>query len=558
MQANTTLESALAAAMTPALGGAGGCLAAAPELLQGGTSAFLASLLRTYPRGPTSPEALAAWAAAATAFLQQHRELQRQQRQAAAEAADRASAFTAGNPRSVKAHKPKDNGDADSGDADGGNGDFDGGDRIEGSPANSTAAVQYGGLPLVRRVMLAQLMLGWISSLHHQLSGDPHTGMALEMSRVVALLYDIHVESVAQRALIEYFHISKSGGTSWANAASANACRNARATTARIIEFDDECRWNNGTLLRAMGVQVVTTPGARQVCSRFGLPARLSPFIDCEARRRHVLFLGHQYFANEYTPIGGLHDMYGTHICPQFVNIINVREPLARLTSNIQYMILRLRTLLFSKPPASELFSKVFCNATAAFWEEFSPPVVDNYNIRTLVGEGAYHTPLYGIGEAHEALAKQLLVQYDLVLDLNAGDAAADLLMRQGLGWNKTLAEVRVWTAEQVARHAGLDLETDCPLGNLKPLFERQKYDQRWYSFGRSLSRLDQLFLSAAAHMGLRLWPAEWAAEQQQQQREGPRGGGPSGSSAGWSAARGGAAASSCGLLGAAEALRGK
>ncbi|GLC64991.1 hypothetical protein PLESTF_000233700 [Pleodorina starrii] len=65
-------------------GGPGGCPAAAPELLQGGTSAFLASLLRTYPRGPTSREALAAWAAAATAFLQQHRELQRQQRQAAA------------------------------------------------------------------------------------------------------------------------------------------------------------------------------------------------------------------------------------------------------------------------------------------------------------------------------------------------------------------------------------------------------------------------------------------------------------------------------------------
>ncbi|EFJ51863.1 hypothetical protein VOLCADRAFT_103361 [Volvox carteri f. nagariensis] len=596
------------------------CPSPVPELLQGDTLSFLSSVLRTYPRGPTSRQALANWTAAATAFLQDHQRRQRQQRltaqsladaaadvavflsskrafpaPAAATAADRNTAddkgddvpglmevpprprakgtgagcigdsssgdgcgsgsggdhtrnsaeaatvtglpsrralMTAATPAGKAARSSSGNSSSkggsraidvtiggDSGAGDEGEGEAegnarrhsgDGGDAVDGDrdedwgatglgsdefsdddaaaddlsmmpeiPTNITG-VQYGGLPLVRRVLLAQLLLGWMNGIR---LGVPDLSFAIEedFARLVKQMYEIHVESVAQRAIMEYFHISKAGGTSWTSAAGLSGCQKPRANAARVRGLDDDCRWINGTLLRDLGIEIHRNS--------------------------------------------------------------NGQEPLSRLVSNIKYMLVRLRTTLFRRHPGPELFRQLFCNASASVWEMYSPPVADNYNIRTLVGERAFHAPLHGIGEAHEAVAKKLLLQYDLVLDLNAGDAAADRVMREGLGWHKTLAEVRVWTIERLVRKSGLDLGAACALGDLTPLLVRQVYDQRWYSFGRTLSHLDQLFLSAAAHLGLKPWPQDWAQKA-------------------WGLEAGAAASADeellgrCGLLGATQALR--
>ncbi len=32
--------------------------------------------------------------------------------------------------------------------------------------------------------------------------------------------------------------------------------------------------------------------------------------------------------------------------------------------------------------PGEDAFSRLFCNATAAFWEKLGPPIADNYNVR--------------------------------------------------------------------------------------------------------------------------------------------------------------------------------
>ncbi|GIL44243.1 hypothetical protein Vafri_1767 [Volvox africanus] len=420
------------------------CPAAAPELLQGSTSAFLTSILNTYPGGPTNREALVAWAAAATAFLEEHRRLQRQhrkiaqrkgmdsaavalaqQKEAAAAAAGTAAVRTAtahrrpqykptpskasteaeqraaaGATRSrrfrrqaaeVRTGEPPQNASANTpateanmetvrsearalgsgadmdSDSRSGRGlmeskgknrkkvevekkeEGEGGEKVGeeeeeremgeqsevgrpdagrvsehifdrqrrverpgrygyrrhgdrrkdsdedgvssrsrspgsssvdgtkssngatsnvGRSANQSPAipadfteVQYGGLPLVRRVLLAQLLLGWVEALQMQLVGTAQ--VAVEMSRLVALLYDIHVESVAQRAIVEYFHISKAGGTSWYTAARGNGCRSPPESAGRVSEFDDECRWINGTLMRQLQVPVLRN-GTRQ------------------------------------------------------------------------------------------------------------------------------------------------------------------------------------------------------------------------------------------------------------------------------------------------------
>lgn len=61
---------------------------------------------------------------------------------------------------------------------------------------------------------------------------------------------------------------------------------------------------------------------------------------------------------------------------------------------------------------------------------------------RSFLGELGFHTPVGSITSEHTALAQALLLQFDMVLDLNAGHAVGDTLLQQGLGWATTLAEV--------------------------------------------------------------------------------------------------------------------
>lgn len=46
-----------------------------------------------------------------------------------------------------------------------------------------------------------------------------------------------------------------------------------------------------------------------------------SLFVSCA----QVVSQGYSYVSNEYTLQGGLHDMYDTHFCPQFVNVVTMR-----------------------------------------------------------------------------------------------------------------------------------------------------------------------------------------------------------------------------------------
>ncbi len=64
------------------------------------------------------------------------------------------------------------------------------------------------------------------------------------------------------------------------------------------------------------------------------------------------------------------------------------------------------------------------------------------HSCRTFLGEPAFHSPVGSISSEHVALARALLLQFDLVLDLNAGHAVGDTLLQQGLGWSTTMAEV--------------------------------------------------------------------------------------------------------------------
>ncbi|PNG99944.1 Histone H4 [Tetrabaena socialis] len=122
---------------------------------------------------------------------------------------------------------------------------------------------------------------------------------------------------------------------------------------------------------------------------------------------------------------------------------VGVGEPLARLKSNLKYIMILLKGFLSPGPDEGprQRFRQLFCNATAEHWQRWATPVADNYNTRSFLGERAFHTPLGEVGEEHLALARALILQFDLVHNLDAGDDDASVLMRLGLGWKTTLAE---------------------------------------------------------------------------------------------------------------------
>ncbi len=69
-------------------------------------------------------------------------------------------------------------------------------------------------------------------------------------------------------------------------------------------------------------------------------------------------------------------------------------------------------------------------------------PPLRTHSRRSFLGELGFHTPVGSITSEHMALARALLLQFDMVLDLNAGQQVGDTLLQQGLGWETTLAEV--------------------------------------------------------------------------------------------------------------------
>ncbi|GIL48513.1 hypothetical protein Vafri_5019 [Volvox africanus] len=101
--------------------------------------------------------------------------------------------------------------------------------------------------------------------------------------------------------------------------------------------------------------------------------------------------------------------------------------------------------------------------------------------IRSFIGERAFHTAVWGIGRPHVEVARRLLLQFDLVLDLDAGDAATNLLMYQGLGWNVTLAEIHARTAEVVSSKTNYS-RTECAIEKLlAEVLPRQGPDRELY-----------------------------------------------------------------------------
>ncbi len=67
-----------------------------------------------------------------------------------------------------------------------------------------------------------------------------------------------------------------------------------------------------------------------------------------------------------------------------------------------------------------EMMQRFFANRDAPHWRRLAPAAVDNYYIRLLLGEGTFYLPHGSTNATHLAAAQLVLLQYDVVLLLEA------------------------------------------------------------------------------------------------------------------------------------------
>mmetsp|Transcript_59373 Transcript_59373/g.141546 ORF Transcript_59373/g.141546 Transcript_59373/m.141546 type:complete len:430 (-) Transcript_59373:50-1339(-) len=137
---------------------------------------------------------------------------------------------------------------------------------------------------------------------------------------------------------------------------------------------------------------------------------------------------------HKYTLEGNENWLIGEGICPQFWNVIVVRDPIDRLISHMQEL---------SKLPEHATSAEVVSGPTV--WDPASPkltpefifknaPIIsNNYYIRSLLGAETYKLPFGAINATHLEKAKRILDKFDLVL-IQHPDLLEDL--SDYIGWH--------------------------------------------------------------------------------------------------------------------------
>ncbi|GIL74486.1 hypothetical protein Vretimale_2185 [Volvox reticuliferus] len=375
-----------------------------------------------------------------------------------------------------------------------------------------------------RRSVLACIILHWI--LQKERKFDDHAEKDLE--NITRWFYNVHLHSVAQRGLLEYLHISKSGGTSFSEAAALNDCSMAPGI-GQVEELGDLPRWINGTAFEEV------TGGIDIMWSYYSTEGRSPKVRSCRERSAYLHSLKYDYVSNEFTMHGGGTNMVETHVCPQTVNVVTLRDPDSRLISHVHYILARIQKRLGKLKASndddddgeddnggegfggtvggrggsgedisqSEMFRSLFCQGNITMWEQMAPTVVDNYITRSFIGERAFHTSVGSIGLHHLDVARRVLLHFDLVLDMDAGSDATDFVLRQGLGWSVNMSQIHArssWSVYSKLNYNASECQND---GLLRELQARQGPDRQLYRFGRALAFLDFLHLVMAHKLGL-------------------------------------------------------
>jgi hypothetical protein len=239
-----------------------------------------------------------------------------------------------------------------------------------------------------------------------------------------AAFYEEWCRHVALKSSIHYLHFSKSGGTAMCAHARANDCATPTALPGGKNCIDDGA---------ADGPHWLDLSANPQIWNPQFYNAQLHPktfrheAMDAcgwRVQRTHHGTLPYSFFSNENFLPGG---HTGT-VCNEFVNVIILREPIARIFSLWAHFH-RMRQPRSGPWPG-----------TPEGLVNLSHAVADNHFVRYLLGRRGYALPLGGVTREHYLEAKQQLAKFDLVFTLDMMAPNCTAAFRFGLGWNRSAA----------------------------------------------------------------------------------------------------------------------
>ena len=271
---------------------------------------------------------------------------------------------------------------------------------------------------------------------------------------------------------MEFFHISKSGGTSFCGFPNINGCSAATDTNCLLPELDDYPRWTRPT--REAGGIDFSTRGAHKRAH------------TCSQRASFLEKKGISFYAKEYV-LNTNPGSTGPALCPQFAHVIMLRRPAARLPSHLSHILFGLQEI-----SNGTFLNSTFDQASVDHWCALAPGAVDNYAVRVLAGEDAFLRPCGGLEPQHLQQAKMHLHKFDVVLLTDVLDRETRVL-KWGLGWQLQPDHLGVTPPTHKLFNRKL-LESE-----LRPVRDWQSLDVALYNRAVLLHTLDEFFFGVAS-----------------------------------------------------------
>ncbi|GIL57958.1 hypothetical protein Vafri_13164, partial [Volvox africanus] len=357
--------------------------------------------------------------------------------------------------------------------------------------------------PVLRRLLTAVVVRSWLDG-----TGKRFTDAEEEaVSGLFVQLYMLHRRGVFNRGVMDYQHVSKSGGTSWCHAAQLNGCTTMRFDkfyVCGVSSFEDKVRWVDGT------AHTKLTGGEPSRWALHGV-FRSETAPGCASRAAQMRAHRWTYYSNEYTLTGGQQSMSDVEVCSKhFVTSILFRNPLHRIVSHLRFLLLHYKRFMEAqmKEGTGADFFKTYANANASFWSNVAPAVTDNYFARTLLGEATWHLPVGTLSvKDHLPAARLVLMQFDIVVPLEAPPAVTSRLLAFGVGWPVSYTDVHDKNISALQEMFDFDPSPYMPAENeLSMLYSRQTVDMELYELAVLIGQLDYLVYSTAAAAGVVPW----------------------------------------------------
>lgn len=371
-------------------------------------------------------------------------------------------------------------------------------------------------LVLLRRVFLAVLIsisnlgnLGPDAQACFRIARETSIPVLKSFSRALSCSRD-------KRRAMEFYHASKSGGTSFCFLAGNRNMSNPS------FEMDSNCLVP-GLGLEPRWTRLESGLDKNIVWAAVECPAwQDEPEMTCDQIETKLKDAGYDFFSNELAMHLASGSSNASRPCAQFESLLIMRNPVERVRSHVMEVAKSYRVFGLKDRKSSVFHAEVATRKNRreklrssaqapnpyhrprdlSKWKSWAPAVIDNYQTRWLLGRHSLHCRDFGsLNEVDLFTASLALLSTDNILIMEES-YLNDVVLQLGIGWpGASLSNLHYRYA------AARDLVLDLGFTNESITFlqDHQRLDSLLYHFGRYLLRLDVSFHAGVAALSGKL-----------------------------------------------------